>query len=123
MSWVALAVSSGCSRPRSPANPQHDQESGTETSSLMNCAISIRSSLIPSRVDAQVGCTMTESSGRVTVSRGSSSSAANSITSSTGTRQCRTISASDWVQLLASVMIGNWSRITTWSRTLRRITS
>ena len=52
---VADAVSSGCSRPRSPAKPQQPQVSGTVTDSATASATSRSESFMPIRVDEQVG--------------------------------------------------------------------
>src|SRR3954470_20315587 len=73
---VALAVSSGCSIPLSPAKPQQLQFTGVTTSTAMADAMAARSGSIPSWVDEQVGCTTIEPIGSVTLSAGSSCSLA-----------------------------------------------
>lgn len=56
-SAVAVAVNSGCSRPRSPAKAQQRQPSGTTTWSATKPASMMSESLTPIRVLEQVGCT------------------------------------------------------------------
>ena len=61
---VAEAVSSGCSSPRSPANAQQPQLSGTVTESATASATRRSVSLSPIRVDEQVGCSATDAERR-----------------------------------------------------------
>ena len=82
-SWaVALAVSSGCSMPRSPAKAQQPQPSGMNTSSATAPAIAVSAPVAPSAVVEQVGCTATVGSFADTLSRGSTSRATNVVASS-----------------------------------------
>ena len=78
---VALAVSSGCSIPRSPANAQQPQSSGTVAESATADATAIRLAFEPALVLEQVGCTLIAARLAVTVSAGSSRSAAKSTAS------------------------------------------
>src|SRR4051794_18655499 len=64
---VADAVSSGCRRPRSPANAQHPQSTGTTASGDRAPAIAVSLPVMPSAVDEQVGCTAIDAIGLVTV--------------------------------------------------------
>src|SRR6476661_7293222 len=80
---VADAVSSGCSSPRSPANAQQPQSTGTVTVSATASATRRSVSASPIRVAEQVGCSATDASGVVIVSRGSSASAVNDDASTT----------------------------------------
>src|ERR1019366_4798847 len=80
-SAVALAVNSGWSNPRSPANAQHAQSNGIVT--LFESARAIRSKLAldPRTVLEHVGCKSAESSFFVIFKFGSKCSAAKSIAS------------------------------------------
>src|SRR5690349_8720707 len=80
---VADAVSSGCSSPRSPANAQQPQLTGTVTVSAAASATRRSVSAGPVRVAERVGGSATDASGVVTVNRGSSVSAVNATASTT----------------------------------------
>jgi len=79
-------LSSGRTKPRSPAKPQQSTSSGTVTAVLQRPAIASSLSTLPILRTLHTGCTATASGCAVTARRASTTSCTNSMLSCMGRR-------------------------------------